>query len=188
MIWRCLGGRFASVAPSDLWRRGAFAFSGPAAQGVPVPMVSSGQAVYADSVARSQLQTLGKQYGCHSCGITRAWRWDTFFKRGAGAGRWGIYKTFHADHQPPVKFARPGEAQRFFPQCPTCSTLQAASCRTDVRVLLVHTAMRRWHIWWPWPLLATLGRPVVDRFVSLDRDEDWSPWALTLAAWLGMPR
>ena len=122
-------------------------------------------------------QKLGQQHGCHSCGATRAWTWRTFFKRGPGGGQRGVYQTFHADHQPPVKYAAPGQLQRFFPQCPSCSTLQSAACRTDIRTLVVHTVLRRWHGWISWPLVFLTLRPTLDRLEAATHSPQWAQLA-----------
>ncbi len=54
------------------------------------------------------LNDFGRKLGCHTCGTRNA-------------------EYYVGDHMPPNKFARPGQLQRFYPQCRECSNLQGNS-------------------------------------------------------------
>jgi hypothetical protein len=203
--YRLFGGRFSSVAPSDLFHPGAFALrpfsklplvpSATAASALSQATLSissiassvkqAASAVYADTASRTKLQSIGKRHGCHSCGAKRAWQWSKLGRRAPGSG--GLFSwSFHADHQPPVKYFNRSPAfpswmwlrdclgmgmkeQRFFPQCPSCSQLQAAACKSDTRTLIVHHASRLYHAWLPAPLLWLAIKPTVDRYRQANR-------------------
>ncbi len=99
VVFRALGGRFSNVLPSSLLRPGAFARDWlPTTRGMQ----------YATDKERDMIQTIGRRYGCHSCGKRRV-------------------SNFVADHQPPSKtIVGAGEvlSQRFYPQCNRCSRQQ----------------------------------------------------------------
>jgi len=62
-----------------------------------------------NSAERSQINDIGSETGCHSCGTT-----DPGTKSG----------NFVPDHQDPTAFNEPGEPQRLYPQCLDCSRKQ----------------------------------------------------------------
>uniref|UniRef100_A0A0G4F4F2 Uncharacterized protein n=1 Tax=Chromera velia CCMP2878 TaxID=1169474 RepID=A0A0G4F4F2_9ALVE len=144
-----LGGRFSSLAPSNLSMPGAHSRLEAS-----LPATFE----YANDVERGILNHLGSIFGCHSCGA----------KKKVG--------QFIADHQPPLKIATGrangffgkvakytvglfdkqwetglvggvlGVRQRFFPQCTSCSKLQSVAVRKGRRVLVTHlTSLRSFH-------------------------------------------
>lgn len=115
VVFALLGGRALSFTPSSLVAVGAF--------GRRSASIAAG-ARYANSGERDLILSLGRKFGCHTCGRRAA--------------------SFVADHQPPLKIARqrrklallrrllPSVARskyRYFPQCARCSKLQAAALR-----------------------------------------------------------
>ena len=58
---------------------------------------------------RREVDRMGNQHGCHTCGTVTP---------GSKLGHWV------PDHQPPSALSRPGEAQRLYPQCLSCSFRQ----------------------------------------------------------------
>ena len=112
-----LGGRFWRLSPSSLANLGALADT--ARGSLPATLA------YATRAEREMIQTLGRRFGCHSCGARP-------LLRGAGS------LSFIADHQPPLASVRVANAalwrrllgwrvqQRFYPQCGACSSKQAA--------------------------------------------------------------
>lgn len=108
--FRLLGGRFWAIAPSSYTNLGSFArFSLPATEN------------YATITQKSNLQRLGRIWGCHTCGS----RWRTMY--------------FVGDHMPPKSVAMEKIKQRgiwrillptkrtsfrFYPQCTICSNKQ----------------------------------------------------------------
>ena len=109
VVYRALGGRYASALPSNLMRPGAFAV-----EWIPALNESGG----ATAKEREVIQMLGRRHGCHTCGER------------SGA-------PFIADHQPPSKILgnhRHGNTQplttpsptvqKFYPQCRGCSSTQ----------------------------------------------------------------
>ncbi|CAM9690218.1 unnamed protein product [Ascophyllum nodosum] len=125
VLFRALGGRFSSVAPSALHMPGAFSrFSAS----IPATLE------YATDAKRQALAVLGKNFGCHTCG-TRA------------------PSTYIADHMPPLKTVKLANAalwrkllrqtvsQRFYPQCKSCSALQSVAVRTGATTLKYHIAV-----------------------------------------------
>ncbi|CAN0102754.1 unnamed protein product [Ectocarpus sp. 12 AP-2014] len=132
VLFRALGGKFSSVAPSALHMPGAFS---RLSASLPATLE------YASDGKRQALAALGKNFGCHTCG-TRA------------------PATFIADHMPPLKTVKLANAklwrralrqtvsQRFYPQCQACSTLQSAAVRsgqTTLRYHLTLAALRPYH-------------------------------------------
>ncbi len=61
------------------------------------------------SEERRQINRIGSELGCHSCGAIGS---------GTPSGNWV------PDHQPPSALHRPGEPQRLYPQCISCSRQQ----------------------------------------------------------------
>eukprot|EP00903_Cladosiphon_okamuranus_P017321 g15959.t1 len=132
ILFRALGGKFSSVAPSALHMPGAFS---RISASLPATLE------YASDAKRQALAALGKNFGCHSCG-TRA------------------PNSFIADHMPPLKTVKLANAklwrralrqtmsQRFYPQCQSCSTLQSAAVRSGATTLKYHVslaALRPYH-------------------------------------------
>ena len=66
---------------------------------------------------RSEINRLGSLYGCHTCGIRDP---------GTRSG------NFILDHQRPSSVNTPGEQQRLFPQCLSCSARQGARLSREV--------------------------------------------------------
>jgi hypothetical protein len=58
---------------------------------------------------RREVDRMGNQHGCHTCGKLTP---------GSKLGHWV------PDHQTPSALSRPGEAQRLYPQCLSCSSRQ----------------------------------------------------------------
>lgn len=115
LAFKGLGGRFWSIAPSNITNLGSFArtvFSIPATE------------KYATSSQRKVIERLGRTIGCHTCGSRMI-----FHKSPNGV-------KFIADHMPPQAVVKQMNArwyrrlfgikvkQRFYPQCITCSNLQ----------------------------------------------------------------
>ena len=122
-LFRLQGGRFRAIAPSSLYNPGAF---GQVSGSIP----ASGRE-YATTSERAQLLALGKKHGCHTCGR----RWFT---------------GFVGDHMPPNYLVKPGQKQRFYPQCTTCSNLQGATIRAGKVKLMSHwSSPRYYHLWLP---------------------------------------
>ncbi|XP_071804163.1 uncharacterized protein [Asterias amurensis] len=151
LIFKCLGGRFSSVLPSNLLHPGAFAREG-----------LSASFNYASNKQKRSLRVVGKKYGCHTCGRRRL-----------------KTKDFVADHQPPlavirerlmtrktwydVIFRRRLRELKFYPQCNTCSDTQGVHLRTAFRpglrvwkwrhIVTHSTALRLYHLYLPLPVL-----------------------------------
>ena len=132
VVFRALGGRFSSVLPSNLMKAGAFARDWIPAK---TPQLATDFEKYL-------IQSIGKKYGCHSCG-----------KR--------YVSKFIADHQPPSKLFTSGMArapyQKFYPQCQKCSTLQGAVVNNGVtlnsKAIRSHPlGLRLYHLFLPLPL------------------------------------
>lgn len=115
LAFKGLGGRFWSIAPSNITNLGSFArtiFSIPATE------------KYATPSQRKVIEKLGRTIGCHTCGSRK------IFTRGPNGVK------FIADHMPPQAVVKQMNArwyrrwfglkvkQRFYPQCFTCSNLQ----------------------------------------------------------------
>ncbi len=127
VIFRALGGRFSSVLPSSLVRPGAFARE----------CLPSKGPEYATHGQKNLIQTLGRKYGCHSCGR----RWLT---------------QFVADHQPPSNTLKNSLTQQYFyPQCPKCSNVQGAFVGgNSSKVVRIHPfSLRLYHVFVPMPLV-----------------------------------
>ena len=153
VIFRALGGRYASVLPSNLMRPGAFAVEW---------LPAMREAAYATPKERQVVTSLGSRHGCHSCG-----------KRDK--------VTFIADHQPPSKLlgnhkkrgmkaveANPN-LQRFYPQCVSCSHKQGGllaaqngiSALKHPRAIVTHgNSLRLYHLFLPMPFFMTFTRAV----------------------------
>ena len=151
-LYCALGGRWMSIAPSDVRSFGAFAR--PNVGSLPATME------YATTAERSKILAMGRRFGCHTCGVRRP--------------RVGALGTaFIADHQPPKKIAREANRrlwrrvtgwkvrQQFLPQCSSCSQVQSAAVknlattRFDGRVVTHHATIRLYH--WTGGLLVALA-------------------------------
>ncbi|ETV88953.1 hypothetical protein, variant [Aphanomyces astaci] len=141
LLFRLLGGRFRSLAPSDFRHPGAF---GHANISLPATLE------YADGNARAVIQSFGRLYGCHTCGVRSA--------------------KFHADHQPPVMVAKAENerlwnrliagpvVQRYYPQCDGCSNIQGAQVKKNAQKLKLHLwALRGYHATGFWMVLFGAG-------------------------------
>ncbi|KAL9962377.1 hypothetical protein ACROYT_G031473 [Oculina patagonica] len=148
VVFKLLGGKFRSVLPSNLIHPGAFARSYIPAKGQN----------YASNAVKQKLGSLGKKYGCHTCG--KRWR-----------------ASFVGDHMPPNKLVRKGQQQRFYPQCTSCSNLQGAALSSMSRQLRVKThgsSLRLYHLWLPLPVPLTLLRNYINK-ESGAQDSDIGP-------------
>ncbi|KAF0699314.1 Aste57867_10104 [Aphanomyces stellatus] len=168
LLFRLLGGRFRALAPSDFRHPGAF---GHAKISLPATLE------YADGNARAVIQSFGRLYGCHTCGI-----------RSAAA-------KFHADHQPPVMVAKAENerfwakyitgpiVQRYYPQCGGCSNIQGAQVKKNAKKLKLHlTSVRPYHATGFWMVLfgagglggymATTGRADDSKYASSSSAQD----------------
>ena len=142
-LYCALGGRWMSIAPSDVRSFGAFAR--PNVGSLPATMS------YATEAQRAKIAAMGRRFGCHTCGVRRP--------RAGGLG-----SPFIADHQPPIKIARAANRrlwrritgwevrQQFLPQCASCSQVQAAAVKNlkstgfDGRVVAHHATTRLYHL------------------------------------------
>lgn len=148
VMYRALGGRYASALPSNLMRPGAFAVEW-------IPALN--ESVSATVKEREVIQMLGGRHGCHSCG-----------ERGGA--------PFIADHQPPSKVLgkhRHGSVQpltitnpsptlqRFYPHCMRCSSVQGGilsgkggSWANHPKAILTHVKrLRPYHLFMPFPFV-----------------------------------
>lgn len=125
LLFRCLGGRALSFSPSDVRSVGAFA-----RRSLPATMA------YATDAQRKALAGFGRLHGCHTCGTKRPPLLPSPAAKAAGS-------LWIADHQPPLKYVRRRNArlwrrlvraapvaQRFYPQCGACSTLQSRAVKS----------------------------------------------------------
>jgi hypothetical protein len=103
---------------------------------------------YATDAQRQTLATLGRRFGCHTCGATRV-----ELTRAGAAAKSGLLRgdvpSWVADHMPPVKYVALRNqmlwrrltgctvTQRFFPQCSKCSLVQSAAVRSHAAPSLV---------------------------------------------------
>ncbi|XP_062520768.1 uncharacterized protein LOC134195708 [Corticium candelabrum] len=125
LVFRILTGRYHSVLPSNIAKRGAFAR-------VSIPARRNN--AFSPS-ARERFHKIGKKHGCHTCG--RKWR----------------VNKFHRDHQPPTALAREGEKQVYYPQCAKCSAQQGGVVSQRTIQIVTHgTSLRLYHLWMPVPL------------------------------------
>lgn len=136
LSYKLLGGRFWSISPSSYTHLGSFAKAS-------IPAPSTG---YATNKERQIIESLGRKYGCHTCG-TKGGIQKKFFFTGQTPP-----VLFHADHMPPnalvkqhqkererriiyrivsklfpfisFSFSSQPIKQRFYPQCVDCSNKQ----------------------------------------------------------------
>jgi hypothetical protein len=80
--------------------------------GESIPAPAPGQPI--TPAMRAQLNEIGSETGCHTCGSTNP---------GTGSG------NFIPDHQPPTAMTLPGQPQRLYPQCLGCSRTQGGQVR-----------------------------------------------------------
>jgi hypothetical protein len=66
---------------------------------------------------RLEINRVGRQTGCHTCGT-----------KNPGPSR----DSFVPDHQPPTALSRPGQSQRLYPHCISCSLKQGGYVRWKV--------------------------------------------------------
>ncbi|KAL3790821.1 hypothetical protein HJC23_004722 [Cyclotella cryptica] len=114
-----LRSHFTSLSPSSYTARGSFARIG-----IPAPSNFN----YATSSQRSQLERIGRTWGCHTCG-------SRMFFSNLSKRDWNKPR-FHGDHIPPVSVAKQLNerwyrkkfgwkvSQKFYPQCRDCSNKQ----------------------------------------------------------------
>ena len=106
--------------PSDISSIGAFAQEGITATGTRVTPTQ-----------RQDIQTLGKRYGCHTCGTMNP------------GGTWV------GDHQPPTILAG-GGAQVLYPQCPHCSARQGGLLAHGNTTLINGIWGGAWRVQYTW--------------------------------------
>ncbi len=99
----------AQARASELAARGAM--PGPFA-GESIPARGPGYSI--TSQAREELNRIGSETGCHTCGRLNS---------GTPSG------NFFADHQFPTRINPEGRAQRLYPQCRSCSARQGPFVR-----------------------------------------------------------
>ena len=135
LCFTLLGGRMASTLPSDVSRLGAYYFP---KGGLPATLE------YGTGGERTTINTLGRIFGCHTCGIKNP-------------------QSFIADHMPPRKVFEERQKkwgwsilykywykhpQVFVPQCNSCSSLQSTAVKTGKRKLIFHwnwQGLRKYH-------------------------------------------
>lgn len=112
VAFKVFGGRFWALAPSSYTDLGSFAR-------VSIPATDR----YATRAQRATIESLGRKWGCHTCGSRR------LFSSG---------QLFVGDHMPPRAVARQYNRQwwrklfgkpvqyRFYPQCTSCSSRQGS--------------------------------------------------------------
>ena len=122
IAFKVLGGRFWSIPPSSYTNLGSFA---RVSHSIPAKMD------YATSAQRKVIETVGRRWGCHTCGSRMVFAWAKPSVNGATS-----MVKFHADHMPPRSVAdamnsrwwrrllRIQMKQRFYPQCVSCSNVQ----------------------------------------------------------------
>eukprot|EP00042_Codosiga_hollandica_P029083 m.157714 g.157714 ORF g.157714 m.157714 type:complete len:284 (-) comp52970_c0_seq1:101-952(-) len=130
-LFRLAGGRFRALLPSCLYKPGAFAWRKASIPANGAEYITN-TGKYGDvKIGSTGLYAHGYKYGCHSCGRKNV-------------------ANFIGDHMPPNKYAKAGQAQRLYPQCTTCSSLQSIAVRTDRGRLVTHvTSLRAYHLWLP---------------------------------------
>lgn len=124
ITFKVLGGRFWSMPPSSYTNLGSFA---RVTHSIPAKMD------YATSAQRKVIESVGRRWGCHTCGS----RMIFSRTRPAANGGASVVK-FHADHMPPKSVAHAMNSrwwrrllhiqvkQRFYPQCVSCSNVQGS--------------------------------------------------------------
>ncbi|KAK3258413.1 hypothetical protein CYMTET_32538 [Cymbomonas tetramitiformis] len=133
-FYRILGGRLASVLPSDLRFAGALARESIRAPG----------SSYANEVQRAELRMLFKRFGCHHCGTRRGdvvgdhmppnkFMKESLDKISKGPMNMGkVFSSFR------FKLPRGKIVQRYYPQCSDCSNRQGAAIRQNTQRLQMH--------------------------------------------------
>lgn len=121
VTFKAIGGNFNQVMPSSTTGVGAYAQESIPSQGV----------TNTNSV-RSGIQTIGNQYGCHTCG--------TMNPKG------GVY---YGDHQPPTALGT-NQPRVIYPQCPSCSSTQGSHLRWGISGSLNHIWNGAWRPYYSW--------------------------------------
>jgi len=137
---------FRCIAPSHLAEVGSF---GSRNASRPADLDK-----YIHGKSKQQNSEFGKKFGCHSCGDRKA-------------------EKFIGDHIPPNKWKKVRRfrfwftEQRFYPQCPSCSSAQGSAVAIGRGYLRRHklTSLRFWHLWIP---LHFLLDPTMINNVDLD--------------------
>ncbi|EDV20357.1 uncharacterized protein TRIADDRAFT_61091 [Trichoplax adhaerens] len=127
ITFKIAGGRFKSVLPSSFFKAGAFAHSCIPAKGQ----------MYATKKEKWLLTSLGRKYGCHTCGSRRS-------------------KFYFGDHIPPNTLLRKGEQQVFYPQCNQCSSLQGgllSGNKSNFKLKTHALSLRLYHLYLPFPFI-----------------------------------
>eukprot|EP00850_Spirogloea_muscicola_P006499 SM000031S11508 [mRNA] locus=s31:53583:55790:- [translate_table: standard] len=166
VAFKALGGSFRQVLPSSLWHPGAKARASLAAPRGKEP---------ANQAERSTVVDLYRQYGCHHCGKStgpchadhmppNVVVYGRGFHKAANATqlpvvqspwwrsdalkpmlRQSSHKATNASRQTLAK-GTDNVLQRFFPQCTSCSNLQAQALRSGKQGLVIHRSSG-----WPRP-------------------------------------
>jgi hypothetical protein len=133
LVFKILGGRFWAIAPSSYTHLGSFAR-------VRVGSIPATDR-YATSVQRSTIESIGKKYGCHTCGTRmRKFILAPLLQSSKSKISSEMISTarFVSDHMPPKSVAEQINSRwynrifgikvnyRFFPQCITCSSTQGS--------------------------------------------------------------
>ena len=125
ITFKVLGGRFWSIPPSSYTNLGSFA---RVSHSIPAKMD------YATSAQRKVIESVGRKWGCHTCGSRMIFSRTRPSANSAGSS---VVK-FHADHMPPKSVAHAMNSrwwrrllriqvkQRFYPQCVSCSNVQGS--------------------------------------------------------------
>ncbi|KAJ3396238.1 hypothetical protein HDU92_003696 [Lobulomyces angularis] len=156
IIFRLLGGKFFSLAPSDFRNLGAF-------NDKKLSLKASME--YADTSERAVMNAFGRLWGCHTCGTRTA----------AKTSLGKVIGGYHADHQPPVKFAQAANdrffnrilgikvSQRYYPQCHSCSNQQGVLVKQNELMLKTHFfSLRPYHFTGFYQILMLRGVLKVD--------------------------
>lgn len=157
VVFRLLGGKLQSIAPSDFRNLGAFSTTKGS---LPATLE------YADTGNRAVINAFGRLFGCHTCGNQSS------------------KVSYHADHQPPVKFVKDANKsllrkmmgvkiqQRFYPQCEPCSNIQGRVVKGNHKKLKMHASRtRKYHTTGAW-LVFLFSSGLILPFMSTKTETD----------------
>ena len=147
VAFKLTGGSFRSVMPSDLIKPGALANQSIPAAGMQ----------YATDEKRRELIRMFRRDGCHHCGRTRgAVVGDHMPPNKHVVQKAGAFATQLMERVTRVGAVRRamlaagvrpdalvGTAQRYYPQCVSCSQKQAVAVRNDRSVRVFHTVLHK---------------------------------------------
>ncbi|UKK00812.2 hypothetical protein MACK_000886 [Theileria orientalis] len=137
-----LGGSLHSFTPSELSHPGAYA--------MPKLSLKADGYGYANSFQKRIIQTIGKKYGCHTCGmISDKEKYIADHQPPSGVVKRklsGKYISFLLRHRLiPIHLVKP--EQHFYPQCNKCSIKQAAAVSKNRRESVTHFGrFRTYHL------------------------------------------